>query len=735
MPESRVAEWSLAERTALGSGADFWSTRAVRQVPAIVLTDGPHGVRLQTENTTHLDIGSNRPATCFPPAVGQSHSWDPELIRRIGVALGRESQALGVHVLLGPGVNIKRDPRCGRNFEYYSEDPLLSGVLGAAWVAGLQSEGVGACVKHFAVNNQETDRFLVSADVDARALREVYLRTFQRIVTEAQPWSVMASYNRINGVYATENHWLLTEVLRDEWGFQGAVVSDWGAVAHRPAAVAAGLDLEMPGWGPESDREVTAAVEAGDLDAACVARAADRITALATRATAAHRPDATFDVDEHHALAREAAVAGIVLLCNDGDLLPFDPAASLAVVGHLAEQPRFQGGGSSHMTPTRLDIPLDELRSRASGAVTYAPGYPSDGSGDAAALRQDAARHAASADAAVLFLGLPESADSEGSDRVHIDLPAEQIELLAEVAAAQPRTAVVVMRGGVVALSPLLSTARAIVDTALLGQGGGAAIADVLLGAVNPSGKLTETVPVLLEDVPAYLDFPGSGGRVRYSESLHVGYRWYDARALAVAFPFGHGLSYTTFEYGDLTLEQQHRGVTARVAVANTGARAGREVVQFYAAGPGAPHRRLVGFGSATIEPGAHADVEVFIPRGEFAHWDERVDRFVVGGGRHTIWAGASSRDLRAVGTVTVEGDAVAVPLSLDTAIGDLLAHPAADALLAKFSALMGLDQPMDVPDMALGIPLGRLAAFSGGLLSKARLRQALEEVQQPDQG
>jgi beta-glucosidase len=729
-----MSELSPTEQAALGSGADFWTTKQVGPVPAIVLTDGPHGVRKQVAATDQLGIAENVPATCFPPAAGLGQSWDPELVERVGTALGRESQALNVQVLLGPGINIKRDPRCGRNFEYYSEDPYVSGVLGAAWVRGVQGEGVGACVKHFAANNQEFDRMRVSADVDPRTLREIYLRAFHRVITEANPWSLMCSYNRINGVLVSQNEWLLTTLLRDEWGYEGVVISDWGAVADRPAAVAAGLDLEMPGATGTTDDELVAAMTNGTVDPAQVARAADRVAALATRTTAAHREDAEFDADAHHLLAREAAARSIVLLQNVDDLLPLDSSDRLAVIGEFAEQPRYQGGGSSHVTPTRLDVPLEEIRARAD--VTFAPGFSTDGSGDAAALRADAVQAAAEANTAVVFLGLAARQESEGADRTDIEIPAEQLELLTAVAAAQPRTVVVLIHGSVLRIAPVAAIAPALLDAALLGQGGGAALADVLFGTVNPSGKLTETVPVRLPDVPAYGNFPGEHGHVLYGEGLHVGYRWYDARDLAVAFPFGHGLSYTTFEYSDLVFEATDAGIQARVTITNTGTREGREVAQFYISLPDSSVTRapqqLAAFAGATPAPGESTTIQVTIDRGDLAYWDVRADRWIVENGEYVVSVGSSSRDLRAAATVAVTGDEVRLPITLESTIAEVLRDPvAAEALGGLVGSVFGdtITEEAAGADMAVmlgALPVGRLVGFSGGRLTRAQLEQML---------
>jgi beta-glucosidase len=724
----------LARQAALGSGADFWRTKAVGDVPAIVLTDGPHGLRRQRRSgDDHLGFGDSEPATCFPPAVALAQSWDPELVTRVAAAIGAEAQALDVQVVLGPGVNIKRDPRCGRNFEYYSEDPHLTGVLGAAWVDGLQSRGVGASVKHFAVNNQEHDRMRVSADVDVRPLRELYLRTFHRVVTRARPWTVMASYNRINGEWAVQDPWLLSRVLRDEWGFDGVVVSDWGAVVDRVRSVAAGLDLQMPGGGT-GDAEILDALHRDVLSVRDVDRAADRVTELARRAAGAHRSDATFDVCAHHDLARSAAASSIVLLRNDSRILPLRPSETVAVIGEFARTPRYQGGGSSRVSPTRVDVPLEEIRLRAGALVDFAPGYRLDGTPGHEALRTEAQRLAAAAGVAVVFLGLPETHESEGFDRSGIDLPADQIELLDAVAAVQPRTVVVLVHGGVVGLAPVLAHAGGLLDAALAGQGGGAAIADVLYGQVNPSGKLAETVPVRLADSPAYLNFPGEYGHVRYGEGIFVGYRWYDARDLAVTFPFGHGLSYTSFDYRDLAAVARDGGIAVRLTITNTGERAGREVAQFYVGLPSSrvarPPRQLAGFASVQLDPGEMATVEVLLERDDLTYWDVRVDDWVLEGGDYQVEAGSSSRDIRLTATVPLPGDPVDLPLTLQSTLREVAERPEA---LQRLLALVAEVMPpiagagADAAALMADIPVGRLAAFAGGRVSAEQLQRVLD--------
>ncbi|WP_068279359.1 glycoside hydrolase family 3 C-terminal domain-containing protein [Aldersonia kunmingensis] len=711
------------DKIALGSGADFWTTKAVGTIASLTLTDGPHGVRRQQGATDHLGLSKSVPATCFPPAVGLAQSWDPELVQRVGKALGFEARSLDVDVLLGPGINIKRDPRGGRSFEYYSEDPILTGQLGAAWVIGVQSAGVGASLKHFAANNSEHDRMRSSSDVDPRPLREIYLRAFSHIVRTARPWTVMCSYNRINGVHAAQNQWLLTRVLREEWGFDGVVVSDWGAVVDRAASVAAGLDLQMPGDGGRGDAAVAHALEAGEIAESAIDRAAAAVVDLAAKATRGRAQSGVKpDVTEHHALAREVAGRCVVLLRNSGDVLPLTPGQSLAVIGEFAESPRFQGGGSSHVNPTAVDIPLDEIRALAAGPVSYARGFTTDGSGDAAQLRAEAVHAAAAAQVAVVFLGLGASQESEGFDREDIELPADQLELLTEVVRAQPHTVVVLAHGGVLRLGPVVDLAPAIVDAALSGQAGGGAIADVIFGVVNPSGRLAETVPIRLADTPAYLDFHGENSHVRYGEGIHVGYRWYDARDMDVCFPFGHGLSYTSFTYGDPTVVVDESGLRISIDITNTGRRPGREVVQIYTSVADStivrPPRELKGFGATSeLAPGQSGRVTVAILREDLAYWETRTDQWIVEGGTYRVDIGSSSRDIRASVDVTVPGDDFHVPITAESTLGEALADPKTAAALGELFAGMsevptGDAFGVDMMRMIASIPLNRLTGF-----------------------
>ncbi|MFE8013931.1 glycoside hydrolase family 3 C-terminal domain-containing protein [Streptomyces antibioticus] len=690
MPHAHTAtEPSLDDKTALLSGRDLWSTEASEAVgvPSLVLSDGPHGVRRQRAESDHLGIHRSEPATCFPPAVALASSWDPGLLRRLGEALGREARSLGVDVLLGPGVNIKRSPLCGRNFEYFSEDPLLGGTLGAAHVRGVQSQGVGASVKHFAANNQETDRMRVSADVDERTLREIYLPAFERVVTEARPATVMCSYNKVNGVHAAENHWLLTQVLREEWGFDGLVVSDWGAVADRVAALLAGTDLEMPGNGGGTDAEVAAAVRAGELDEGVVDTAVGRLRTLARRVRAESAP-AGVDHEAQHRLAREIAADCLILLKNRERALPLSPTGRIALIGEFAQTLRHQGGGSSHVNSTRVDSPLGQLRAGLPDAhVDFVQGYDPSGRADSAHLRERAVACAAQADTAVLVVGLREADESEGFDREHIELPKDQSELIRAVAQAARRTVVVLLNGGVVSLEGWHDEVDAVVEAWLPGQAGGGAIADVLTGRVNPSGRLAETIPFRLQDTPSFLNFPGEQGHVRYGEGVMVGYRYYETADVPVRYPFGHGLSYTTFEQSGFRVTATGPDTaTATVTVTNTGDRSGKHVVQVYVTAPqrpvGSPARELRGFAKVALTPGESTTVVIELDRRAFAYWDITRSDWTVATGRYEVQLCENAHDVVARVPLDLAGDLLAKPLTLDSTVGEWFGHAEAGPAL-----------------------------------------------------
>jgi beta-glucosidase len=782
-PAAIVRKLSLVQKARLLSGASFWTTAEAPGVPSAFFADGPHGVRRLAPDVG--DIEGAVPATCFPPAVALGGTFDVDLVRRVGGAVADEAKQRGVDVVLGPGINIKRSPLCGRNFEYVSEDPLLAGEIGTALVAGIQEGGVATSLKHFAANNQETERMRVSADIDERTLREIYLRGFQRVVTKARPATLMSSYNRINGTHTGEDRRITTDILRGEWGFEGLVMSDWGAVHDRIAGIRAGLDLEMPAAGEGRVKEIVAAVKSGALDPADVDRSATRVVALALAAQAAreetvsaggpplaergHDPEAWHDA-AHHALAREAASRAVVLLKNDDGLLPLAPDRRVAVIGELARTPRYQGSGSSQIVPTRLDDALAAIQDSATDVV-FAPGYGlgpggtstgsasgragSGGTGRGGALGRLWKRSTAAADAAevlasdavaaardagvvLFFAGLPQSAEAEGRDRVDIELPAVQLELLDRVLEVNPRVVVVLSNGSVVRLSGFADRVPAMVEGWLLGQAGGGALADVLFGRVNPSGRLAETIPRRIEDTPAWTSFPGTGLRVTYGEGIYVGYRWYDVRDLAVQFPFGHGLSYTTFAYSRLEVSTGSTGgkgsadgggLTVRVTVTNTGDVAGREVVQCYVSLPGSPvpraPRALGAFAVVDLAPGESREVELAVARDNLAYWDVLADRWRVEGGAYRVEVGASSRDLRAVAEVEVPSDGVVAPLTAASSLGEAMAHPVIGPTVTGMLQGAGLSD--DVMVMTSAMPLDRLPYQPGSGVTHKQVRQLLD--------
>jgi beta-glucosidase len=662
------------------------------------MADGPHGLRRKPEEGEFSRISGSVPATCFPTASALASSFDPELVRRVGEALGAEAVAQDVHVVLGPGINIKRSPLCGRNFEYFSEDPLVSGVLGAALVRGLQAQGVGASVKHFAANNQETDRARISADVDERTLREIYLPAFERVVTESRPWTVMCSYNKINGTYASQCSWLLTDVLREEWGFDGLVVSDWGAVHDRVAALTAGLDLEMPPQLGVSDAAIAAAVRAGELDEAVLDGAVARVLGLVDRATARGGPSEGFDVDAHHALARAAAAECAVLLKNEDALLPLQPSAgeTIAVIGEFARTPRYQGAGSSQVNPTRVDVALDELRAAAPDGVevAFAAGFGIGTTRGDEELAAHALALAARASVTVAFLGLPAGDESEGFDRAHMDLPANQTTLLARLADVTPRLVVVLANGSAVRLPDWERHAGAVLECWLGGQAAGGAVARLLLGVANPCGRLAETLPLRLEDTPSYLSFPGEAGHVRYGEGVFVGYRGYDALGREVSYPFGHGLSYTSFEYDDLQahisgrVEDGDLAVDVTCRVANSGRRRGKEVVQLYVGDPEAsvarPPRELKAFAKVDLDAGQTETLTFRLDARDLSYWSPAAADWVLEAGEFTLAIGASSRDLRLSVTIDIAAPPARVALDDMATLEEWLADPAGAALLLE---------------------------------------------------
>lgn len=686
-----VDELTTLEKAALLSGETVWESRPLPRVGlrSLVLADGPHGVRRQLGEGDHLGINASAQATCFPTSATVANSWDPALAERVGRALGSEAAGLGVDVLLGPGLNIKRSPLCGRNFEYFSEDPLLTGVLAAGYVRGIQSQGTAACPKHFAVNSQEHRRMSSDSIVDERTLREIYLAAFETVVRESSPRSLMSSYNKVNGAYAHENRHLLTEILRDEWGFDGAVVSDWGGSNDAVEAIKAGGTLEMPSPGYGSVREIMAALDAGELtEAELDVRAAEILALTEWIEGGTAEP---VDADAHHALARQVAEQSAVLLRNEDAVLPLAAGTRVAVVGDFAETPRYQGAGSSLVNPTRLTTPLEALGASELDVVAYAQGFRRDGTPDAA-LAEAALTASADADVVLFYMGLDETRESEGKDREDLTVAANQVELLTSLAAAGRRVVVVLAAGSVVE-TPWLDSCAALLHGYLGGQAGAEAVVSVLTGEVNPSGRLAETYPVALEDNPSHAYFPGRGQYAQYREGLFVGYRYYTTADVAVRFPFGYGLSYTTFEYSDLKITTTGASFT----VTNTGDLHGAEVAQLYisratAEGLPRPARELKGFQKVQLAPGEKARVTIPFDDRTFRAYDVEADAWVVETGEYRVLVGASVEDIRLDGKRNVKGvDPVAAAVP-----GPYRTGAVTDVSDADFAALLGSDAPTE---------------------------------------
>jgi beta-glucosidase len=665
-----------------------------------MLTDGPHGLRKQAGPADHVGLSDAVPATCFPTASALGSTWDPDLLAEVGRALGREARAHDVAVLLGPGLNLKRHPRGGRAFEYLAEDPYLTGVLAAGLIRGIQSDGVAACPKHFAANNQETQRMVVDTIVDERTLREMYLRGFEIAVAEGQPSTLMTAYNQVNGQYCSDHEVLVRDILRGEWGFDGLVVSDWGGTNDHVAGLRVGMDLEMPGGAAAFDPEIAEALAAGSLDRAALDRSATRIAELVLRwrevVDSGPRPAA--DLHAHHALARRVAAAGSVLLTNDG-LLPLSPTGAIAVVGAFAEQPRFQGGGSSKVNPTRVDSLLTTLTAQTRGhaEVRYAPGYDADSGETTPELMARAAAVAREADVVILVVGLPARWETESLDRGHCRLPAGMDHLAEVVLDANPRTAVVLVNGGVLEL-PWAHRPAALLEAWLGGQAGGAAIADVLLGLAEPGGRLAESIAERVADLPASANFPGQPRQVEYRERFLVGYRFHDTAGVPAQFPFGHGLGYTQFEFGSIGVVPSGEvpgttELTVALDVTNTGPRPGSTVVQVYVRACASvvprPAKELAGFAKVHLEPGGATEVRIPLTRRSFTVWDVATHTWLVEPGEYEILAGASSTDIRGRVVVTIESPDTVTPV------------PATAGLVAtdaEFAALLGGAIPVPRP-------------------------------------
>ena len=687
-----VSQMTLEEKAGLCSGDDFWHTKAVERlgIPRTMVSDGPHGLRKQDDQADHLGINDSIKAVCFPAACATAASFDPEMIRAMGEAIGESCQHEAVSVVLGPAVNIKRSPLCGRNFEYYSEDPYLAGRMATAMIQGVQSRNVGTSIKHFALNSQEHRRMSSSSDADERTIREIYFPAFEMAVKEAEPWTVMCSYNRINGVYASEDPWLLTEVLRKEWGFEGYVVSDWGAVSDRVDGVAAGLDLEMPSSGGVNDRKIVEAVRAGKLDEQVVDRACERILNIVYRYLENAKPETPWDKEAQHRQAAEIAAECMVLLKNDEDLLPLDKEEEIAFIGEFAEKPRFQGGGSSHINSFKTTSALEAAERLK---ITYARGYSVARDEATDADIAEAVAAAKKAKAAVVFAGLPDSYESEGYDRSHMRMPACQNRLIEAVAAANPNTVVVLHNGAPVEM-PWIGKVKAVLEAYLGGQAVGEAVVRILFGDANPCGHMPETFPRKLEDNPSFLYYGGEGNVTEYREGVFVGYRYYDKKKMDVLFPFGFGLSYTTFEYGNLRLSadkiKDTDTLTVKVTVKNTGKRAGKAVVQLYVGDeestPIRPVRELKGFLKVALQPGESREVSFTLDKRSFAYWNKQIHDWHVETGAFIIEVGSSSRDLPLKGKVEVEST-VELPrhYTLNSIFMDVMADPKAAPVMREY--------------------------------------------------
>lgn len=745
-----IGKMTLEEKASLCSGADFWHTESVERlgIPAMMVSDGPHGLRKQDQEADHLGVNDSIKAVCFPAGCGTAASFNRELITGMGEVLGEECQAEGVGVILGPAVNIKRSPLCGRNFEYYSEDPMVASEMAGALIKGVQSKNVGTSIKHFLANNQETRRMSSSSEVDERTLREIYLAAFEGAVSSQKPWTVMCSYNKINGTYAAEHKEALTDILRGEWGFDGFVVSDWGAVNNRVPDLEAGLDLEMPASGGINDEQIVDAVKEGRLEESVLDRAVERILNIVYRFQENRNDSAVFDRDKDHEYAKKVAEETIVLLKNEDGLLPLSEKEEIAFIGKYARQPRFQGGGSSHINSHKVTGAWDVVKDW--GNITFAEGYGDQEDVTDKALIAEAVEKAGKAKAAVIFAGLPDAFESEGFDRSHMGMPNCQNELINRVAAVQPNTIVVLHNGSPVEM-PWADQVKGIVEAYLSGQAVGAAVVDILFGKVNPSAKLPETFPYKLEDNPSYLYYLGEGDKVEYREGVFVGYRYYDTKKMDVRFPFGYGLSYTTFAYSNLKLSaaqiKDTDTLTVSVDVTNTGSMAGKEVVQLYVSDVEStvirPVKELKGFDKVDLQPGETKTVTFTLGKRAFAYWNTQIHDWHVESGEFRILVGKSSRDIQLEETVTVESTVkLPVHFTLDSTFGDLMQDKKAREILEpmmKLDMVGGQEEDSDVAASAISsemmeammkyMPLRGVLSFSSGKVSLEQLQGLLDQL------
>lgn len=696
-----ISKMTLEEKASLCSGRDFWHTKKIEHlsISEVMVSDGPHGLRKQPAKQDHLGNFESIPAVCFPAACAVAASFDKNLLYQMGQALGTECQAEGIDTLLGPAVNIKRSPLCGRNFEYYSEDPLVSSELATAYIQGVQSKNIGTSIKHFLANNQETRRFTVSAEIDERSLREIYLSAFEGAVKKAKPWTVMGSLNRVNGEFVSENSTYLTKILREEWGFDGVIMSDWNAVNDRVKALEAGLDLEMPGSYGINDQKIIDAVQNGQLSIETVDQAVEHILYWIDRCVSNRNKNITWDKNADHQLAGQIEEECAVLLKNEKQILPLYETDKIAVIGTFAKHPRYQGGGSSHINAYKVSSFLDVAKENNT-VFEYADGYSINTESVDSVLLEEAVRIAKNSSKAIIFAGLPEIFESEGYDRTHMQLPHNQNVLIEEISKVQPNIIVVLHNGSPVEM-PWVQSVKGILEMYLGGQNVGTATYNLLFGKVNPCGKLPETFPIKLSDNPSYLYFPGDINRSVYAEGVFVGYRYYDTKQVEVLFPFGHGLSYTEYSYSNLQISSKNikDNYTLKVSVdvTNTGNKAGKEIVQLYISSPKKsiprPSHELRGFEKVSLEPGETKTITFTLNRRAFAYWDIEKHNWAVDFGAYTIEIGASSRDIRCVNTINIKSVVPNIVIDENTCFGDLMEiEDLSEAMIPLISSLLHLE-------------------------------------------
>lgn len=745
-----ISKMTLEEKAGLCSGEDFWHTKGIERlgIPSVMVSDGPHGLRKQEDEADHLGINDSIKAVCFPAGCATASSFDRNLLEELGEIIGNECQAENISTILGPAMNIKRSPLCGRNFEYYSEDPLVSSEMASAFVRGVQSKSVGTSPKHFMANNQEYHRMTSSSEMDERTMREIYLASFENMVKKEKPWTIMNSYNKLNGTYLCENKEMLSDVLRDEWGFDGYVMTDWGAMNERVEALKAGCNLEMPASGGKTDKEIVDAVRSGKLDEAVLDKRCEEFLNIIFRYIENRDETVVFDREQDHEKARHIEEECIVLLKNEDNILPLTPEQKTAFIGKYAAAPRFQGGGSSHINSFKTESALDALDT-ADGIkkenIIYAQGYDDLEDKTDEELLREAAEAAKSAETAVIFAGLPDSFESEGYDRTHMRMPQCQITLIEEVAKVQPNTVVVLHNGAPVEM-PWIDKVKAVVEVYLGGQAVGGATVNVLYGNTNPSGHLAETFPIRMQDTPCYLTYGGEHDKSVYSEGVFVGYRYYASKEMNVLFPFGHGLSYTTFSYSNLTVEKKRirESETLRVSVdvTNTGDRFGKEVVQLYVAPKNStvirPVRELRAFDKTGIAPGETKTVTFLLDSRAYAYWSTEIHGWHVESGEYEIQIGKNAQDIVLSRTVYVESEhTIPKVFTLNSTRGEILADPkgkavfeqamsgmaGSDAQEAEAQALEGDGEAISAEMMAAmmeAMPLRQMISFVPGVTKEA---------------